>query len=298
MLFIAALAGLMPISAVAAVAEHREEWVAAIAGSPFAEPLHVTSTELRNAVNGSVYARLPYSFETLAAELHSVAAWCNIFFLHINIKACVYDANPAADSLAIQLYIGRKSYQLPETADAIELSFQVATRTADHLALELHGDRGPHGSRDFRLHLQAIPYNENESLIHLRYSLRFGVLTRIAMRLYFATGGRDRVGFTVEDDQNGAPVQVGGLRGVIERNTIRFYLALQAHLETREISVDEQLQARLQRWFELTERYPRQLHEMDQESYLKYKHREYVNQKALQKDPTSVIPPDQWSREH
>lgn len=288
------LAGLFPAPAVAAVTEQRDEWINTIAGSPLAAPLHVESSESRNAVQGSVHASLPYSFETLATELHSVAAWCEISFLHLNIKACLYDGDPAADSSIMQLYVGRKRYQLPETADVVELRLQAAKLAEDHLALEIFGDRGPHGSRDFRLHLQIIPYSADESLIHLRYSLRFGLPARIAMRIYFATGGRNRVGFTVEDyDHDGEPVHVGGLRGVIERNVMRFYLALQAHLETREIPGDEQLQARLRRWFELTERYPRQLHELDRESYLKYKQREYANQEALQKDPASLIPAKQ-----
>ncbi|WP_018876321.1 hypothetical protein [Thioalkalivibrio sp. ALE31] len=44
----------------------------------------------------------------------------------------------------------------------------------------------------------------------------------------------------------------------------------------------------VQRWFELTENYPRQLRELDQETYLGQKMREYANQQAFQDGP----PPD------
>lgn len=71
----------------------------------------------------------------------------------------------------------------------------------------------------------------------------------------------------------------------IERTVMRFYLALQAWLDVRDQPAQEQLLARLERWFDLTDEYPRQLRELDRETYLDQKQREYANQQRLQDDP-------------
>ncbi len=66
---------------------------------------------------------------------------------------------------------------------------------------------------------------------------------------------------------------------------MRFYLALQAWLDVRDLPAQEQLLARLERWFDLTDAYLRQLRELDRETYLDQKQREYANQQRLQDDP-------------
>ncbi|MCY1186091.1 hypothetical protein D9M73_269280 [compost metagenome] len=54
---------------------------------------------------------------------------------------------------------------------------------------------------------------------------------RVAMQGYLATIGRDKVGFSiVGNNARGQPIHVGGTRGVIERNTMRYYLAIEAYL--------------------------------------------------------------------
>jgi len=45
---------------------------------------------------------------------------------------------------------------------------------------------------------------------------------------------------------------------------------------------DRRFDLRLQRWFALTQQYPRQLHEMDRSTYLAQKHKERRQQQALQ----------------
>jgi hypothetical protein len=42
----------------------------------------------------------------------------------------------------------------------------------------------------------------------------------------------------------------------------------------------QQLEQRLQSWFNATERYPRQLHEVDKAEYLTMKRKEYARQNA------------------
>jgi hypothetical protein len=75
---------------------------------------------------------------------------------------------------------------------------------------------------------------------------------------------------------------VGGERGIIERNAVRYYLAIQAYLEGLALAPEQRFEQTAQRWFELTERWPRQLHELDQAEYLAGKRRERSEQLQMQ----------------
>ena len=91
------------------------------------------------------------------------------------------------------------------------------------------------------------------------------------MQGYLATIGADKVGFTATGkDSAGEPSYVGGVRGVVERNTMRYYLAIDAYMDA-----PKQLPQRLATWFDSTERYARQLHEVEREDYLAMKRNEY-----------------------
>ena len=103
------------------------------------------------------------------------------------------------------------------------------------------------------------------------------------MQAYLATIGRGKVGFTRTGKQsNDQPVYVEGVRGVVERNTMRYYLAIDAYLGALSTPPGEQLEKRLQSWFASTELYPRQLHEVDRATYLEMKRSEYLR---MQKSP-------------
>jgi hypothetical protein len=99
------------------------------------------------------------------------------------------------------------------------------------------------------------------------------------MRLYLGTAGADKVGFTVVGKQpDGAPKYVGGMRGVAERNTMRYYLAIESHLGALSSPPQARIEKSLRDWFAATQRYPRQLREMEQAEYLSMKRREYQRQ--------------------
>jgi hypothetical protein len=51
-------------------------------------------------------------------------------------------------------------------------------------------------------------------------------MSQIAMQTYLSTSGADKVGFTSENGK-----LVGGTRGVMERNTMRYFLAIDAYLD-------------------------------------------------------------------
>jgi hypothetical protein len=65
------------------------------------------------------------------------------------------------------------------------------------------------------------------------------------------------------------------MRGAAERNTMRYYLAIEAYLAA---PGDRQLQQRLAAWFDATEKYARQLHEVDRTAYLRMKEDEVRRQ--------------------
>jgi hypothetical protein len=252
-----------------------------ISHSPFKEPIYLESAEANGVVRGELYARVDYSFQRLAGELQIPSVWCDILFLHFNVKACVPWKDRETPRLT--LYIGEKHYQPPEEAERIDLNFRIITAQDDLLLIELYADRGPYRTRDYQIHVQAVPLTEEKLLLHAHYSINYGSLARFALRLYLALAGRHRIGFSVERlDRAGEPVYVRGLRGIMERNVMRLYLSLQAYLDTLPLPLDERFEARLQRWFTLTERYPRQLRELDEDTYLQQKRDEYAQQRALQ----------------
>lgn len=270
-------------------------WLQAIAETPFDEPLQVVSEQRHDAVEGTAYARVPFPFPELKSVLSEPAAWCEIVFLHQNVKACVHQPVDGADA-ALRLYVGRRHYHPPAEANAVDLQMRLQVDSEQRLEVVLEGDRGPYGTRDYRLVLEAVPHGADQSLLRLRYALSFGVRARLAMRVYFATAGRDKVGFTVmSHDEAGEPVYVDGARGMFERNVMRFYLALQTHLETRALPEAERLPASLERWFELTDRYAHQLRELERDTYIEQKQQEYTHQRELQEAEPSPAPfPEVW----
>ena len=120
---------------------------------------------------------------------------------------------------------------------------------------------------------EAVPLEGNRSFLHMGYAFSYGTASSVAMKLYLGTIARDKVGFTRADGG-----YVGGQRGVVERNTMRYYLAIDAYLRSLAAPPPQQLDQRLQAWFDATEKYPRQLHEVERADYLRMKRNEVARQ--------------------
>jgi hypothetical protein len=75
-------------------------------------------------------------------------------------------------------------------------------------------------------------------------------------------------------DAQGRPTHVGGMLGATERNTMRYFLAIDAYLASLAAPQEKRVDKRLNDWFAATEKYPRQLHEMDRGEYLAMKQKE------------------------
>jgi hypothetical protein len=238
-----------------------------LAASHFKRPLHLDSSETRDRVAGDAYAVVEQPFNAAAGSFTRAADWCEILMLHMNTKAC------RASGGAVSLSVGAKHDQPLDQAQRVDFTYKVASQTPDYVQVLLTAGEGPIGTRDYRIMLEATPI-EGKTFIHLSYSYGFGAAGRMAMKMYLGTAGKDKVGFTSEG--NGL---VGGARGMIERNTMRYYLALEAFLASPQPA---QLEKRLRDWFAAHEAFPRQLHEISQSDYLEMKRKEYQRLQTTQ----------------
>lgn len=235
-------------------------------------PLRIESVDAGGVLRGSVQALSPFAFGTVAEALAAPQAWCEILMLHLNNKAC--QLQPAADGPVLQLAIARRHDQEPAQAHALALRWRLLENTAQQLRVRLDAPVGPFGSTDYVVELTAQPAPGGGTAITFGYACRFGTAARALLRTYLATLGRDKVGFTRVTAAGGATQWVGGLRGVVERTAVRYWLAIDAWLQAQTLPSAQRPMARLDSWFDATERYPRQLREMDKASYLANKRRE------------------------
>ena len=101
------------------------------------------------------------------------------------------------------------------------------------------------------------------------------------MQAYLGTVARDKVGFTVTGMRaDGQTDYVGGVRAMMERNTMRYYLAIVSFLEFSNDAAAGQFESRLAAWFAAAERYPRQLHDIERDAYMNMKRGEFRRQQA------------------
>ncbi len=247
--------------------------------NPFNEPLFLESSETPASVQGDMYALVNHPFATVGAALSSAGNWCDILLLHLNTKYC--RPSKASEGIVLKVSIGKKHDQPLDQAYRVVFAYQVVTEASNYLQVRLNADKGPLSTRNYRIVLEAIPLENGRTFIHLSYSYAFGLVGRMAMKAYLATTGKNKVGFTVTGTQPGGGSRyVRGMRGVVERNTMRYYLAIEAFLGALSEPPQAQVEKRLHDWFAAIERYPRQLHELEQSEYLGMKRKEYGRHQA------------------
>jgi len=245
----------------------------------FQRPLYMNSGENENRLRGEIHAVVDYPFTAAASALKDATAWCDILSLHLNIKYCRVQTNHCRQKLLF--YVGRKYEQPLENATPVEFTFSTAESSPGYLRVTLNAPQGPFGTQDYKIQLEAIPVERERTFIRLSYAYETSLMAKLAMQFYLNTLGSDKIGFTVVGSKSdGRPVYAGDMRGVVERNTMRYYLAVEAYLSALSVPEDRRLDARLQNWFAATERYPLQLHEIDRDAYLAMKHREHQRQLA------------------
>jgi len=286
----AAAAGLMTMSAAVADAnvmrgkfgELREQ----LRSNPYHRPIVIDSAEAGDQLKGDIYAVLDRPYDTLAASLKNPGDWCAILLLPFNTKYC----RPAksGNGTLLDLRIARKPDQPANEAYRVAFAMHPVASTPDYFETRLTAAEWPVGTRDYRITLESIPLDKQRTFMHLSYSYAYGGMGRFAMQAYLNTAGANKVGFSVAGrDANGQPVYMGGVRGAIERNVMRYYLAIDAHLASLSAPPEQQLDKRLQTWFDASERYARQLHEMDKPRYLALKRGDYERTQTALEQTTS-----------
>jgi len=236
--------------------------------SAYGRPLALDSREMNKALEGDAYAIVSRPFGKVDSALAPAGNWCELLMLPFNTKHCT----ASADGSRLALFVGRKNDTPIEHAYKLDFDYRVVARTPDYLQVVLTADSGPLGTRDYRIVLELAPVDPQRTFLHLSYSYAYGAISKVAMQAYLSTIGARKVGFSLVDGQ---PVR--GMRGIMERNTMRYYLAVDAYLASLEIPEGTRVAKRLNDWYSAQASYPVQLDEdVTRADYLAMKQKEYA----------------------
>jgi hypothetical protein len=262
--------------------------VAKFEKNSFGFPLFLESFERDDRVYVDVYGIFDQTFSNVVNVLNVPANWCDIVSLHTNVKACTYRELPG--SWQLTFYIGRKVYQPPKDAHQVIYRYRKVVQQQGYLDINLNADEGPLGTKDHRMRFEALPLDGGKTLIHVHYEYSDSVALRVAEKIYFATFGLGKLGFTVTGtDRKGNPVYIGGPRGAIERNAVRYYFAIQSFMNTLHYPEKIRFRMRIIQWYNLTNRYRKQLFDLDRNDYLEFKTMEHTNQVMLQRSVGIIL---------
>ena len=258
----------------------------ALADNPFKRPLVLESVQNEGNLKGDVYSVVAQPYDAVARSLQGMAHWCDMLIVHLNVKHCQPQGSGANSVLT--LAVGRKFDQPLGDAYKVAFAYRVAASSPDYLRVQLVAEEGPLGTKDYRILVEATPIDAKSSFVHMSYSYGYGMAAGMALQAYLVTAGRSKVGFSITGtDASGGPVYVGNVRGVVERNTMRYFLAIETYLNTSAVPAAQRDEQRLQDWFTAIERYPLQLHELERDEYINMKRRELAAQRAAQSSPPS-----------
>lgn len=258
----------------------------------FQRDLYLSSVESSSRIKGDIYAVLNYPFATVNSSLNDPkngpSKWCDVLILHVNTKYC--RASNEGSGPILNMYVGKKTEQELVAAYHLVFMYHGAITTKDYFQIDLDADRGPLGTKDYQIMLEAVAINDKQTFIHLTYGYGYGLAGRLAMKTYLSTIGSGKVGFSkIEANDtsksqvpDSAEQHVDGVRGLVERNTMRYYLAIDSYLSALSVKPENQFDQRLTSWFHATELYPIQLHELNRQAYVEMKHKEYLRQQIAQ----------------
>jgi len=241
--------------------------------SPLKRPALIASAETTETLQGDLHAILEQPIGALRSMATQPWRWCEVFLLLSNTKACHVDGGSTTPKLSV--LASSSKGQSTAGASTSEFLFSTQKDEPEYLDVALLAESGPMGTSQLRLQLQAIALTPARSFLRMHYSYNTSWMGRMAMQTYLQTLGRGKTGFTVVDSPDSAPTFIGGARGVIERNTMRYFLGLECSLTAKGPESAERFQAMADCWYDAVEKYPVQLHEMDRTEYLSIKAAEY-----------------------
>lgn len=244
------------------------------------QAIHIQSSVNKNRLHADVYAVKKIAFHELVNKINRPEQWCRFITLHLNIKACVYQLEPDE---VLSFFAGRKFYEPAENAFELSYQFKINTLTDNYFELQLTAAEGPISTRDYQIKLEVLKTN-NDVLLHMSLSYLSSFTSRLGTSVYLSTIGADKVGFSQVKNETEEMEYVKGIEGIIERNVMRYFLALSVYLENGD------QQQMVKNWFDATEQYTRQLHEVEKQDYLQAKQQEYQQQAEMQQRVNSKQP--------
>lgn len=273
-----AAAGNSGVTSAAAMQSSYQRLSPKLQNNAYNRPLYLESKEMANELQGDIYALVTQPFHVVNGALNDPSGkpvnWCDVLILHLNIKYC--RAGQDAQGSTLTLNIGRKMEQPLEDTHPVEFRYRVLASDKDYFATSLSAAQGPLSTRDYRIILEAIPADNNQTFIHLTYAYGFGMSGKMAMKGYLSTMGRDKIGFTpVGTRSDGKPEYIRGVRGVVERNAMRYYVAIDSYVNVASLPREDRFEKGLSTCIDTLDKYALQLHEVDRPTYLKMKRREY-----------------------
>jgi hypothetical protein len=230
-------------------------------------------------MSGRVRASTQRPLTEVASSLARPEDWCAALLLHLNVKFCRAGGTDAQPRLMVAL--GKKTFQSLDDVHWLELALDAQQSNPQRFDVRLTAERGPFDTSNYVIALRAATRHDGTgSDLQFEYSMRYGVTARLALSAFLNTAARGKVGFSTESPTASETRYVTGLQGAVERNAMRYFLAISSHLEASRFGPDERAEHAFAHWFDATERYPRQLHEIERSAYLAMKRRELARQQA------------------
>jgi len=242
-----------------------------MAKSGLGRPMVLESAETPGGLKGDVFAVVDHRLGELREFLEKPEQWCELLTLHINNRRCRV-GQAAGGGAMLTLSVVRRYDKPVHEAFELPFGYRVLSSTPDFLAVDMRTAEGPFGTSNYRVLLEAVRLDDERTFLHFGYGYEHNMMVKLATQAYLATFGANKVGFTVTGrDENGQPVHITGLRGLVERNAMRYFLTLDAYLAGLDVPPAERRERRQRLWFASTERYPRQLKEVELATYLAQK---------------------------
>jgi len=242
-------------------------------------PFHVESSANKNASQVDIYGIIKYPFEIVQDKVLVPTNWCDIVLPHLNVRACTY--KKVNDTWLLNIYNVDKSSEPLEDAFQMKFVYRVSALQPVYFGLALNAPERPFHTKDHQFGLESVPLAKDTTFIHFRYSFGYSAFGYFLMKIF--VGGR--TGFSIIGaDSDGNPVYTGGMRGLVERDVVYYYLAILAYLDSLKAPYDQRFDMQSGQWYDLTAHFKKQLFEMNKEAYLADKSKDWKNQQRLQSE--------------
>ena len=241
--------------------------------------LYLESTDSSRAPRGDAYAVIDYPFATAAAAFANPANWCESLILHLNVQYCRAGTSEGRPQLSAA--VGKKTNQPLDDTHRINFIYKVVVSSADYTRVELSSKEGPLGTGNYLIALELTALDEQRSFMHHPVFIHAGLHDALGDQCLFLDQRPEQGGLHWIHDEDEPPRLVRGVRGALERNTMRYYLALDAYLHALGSPAEQRFEQSLERWFADTERFARQLREVQHDDYISMKRGQYLRQQTV-----------------